>query len=101
MGQPQYEIATGKLSIGVSKAIVGQDGSVLGVVAMDVSLGTIQKLLHNIQYNNGGEMFIVNDKNIAIVYPGQVGKDVSKESLVKSLNKDETKFAVTTLEGTM
>ncbi len=98
-GQPQYEIATGKLSIGVSKAIVGQDGSVLGVVAMDVSLGTIQKLLHNIQYNNGGEMFIVNDKNIAIVYPGQVGKDVSKESLVKSLNKDETKFAVTTLGG--
>ncbi|HDR6317518.1 TPA: methyl-accepting chemotaxis protein [Bacillus thuringiensis] len=98
-GQPQYEIATGKLSIGVSKAIVGQDGSVLGVVAMDVSLGTIQKLLHNIQYNNGGEMFIVNDKNIAIVYPGEVGKDVSKESLVKSLNKDETKFAVTTLDG--
>ncbi|MDJ1474975.1 methyl-accepting chemotaxis protein [Bacillus sp. LS15-K4] len=98
-GQPQYEIATGKLSIGVSKAIVGQDGSVLGVVAMDVSLGTIQKLLHNIQYNNGGEMFIVNDKNIAIVYPGGVGKDVSKESLVKSLNKDETKFAVTTLGG--
>ncbi|PFB28563.1 methyl-accepting chemotaxis protein [Bacillus cereus] len=98
-GQPQYEIATGKLSIGVSKAIVGQDGSVLGVVAMDVSLGTIQKLLHNIQYNNGGEMFIVNDKNIAIVYPGEVGKDVSKESLVKSLNKDETKFAVTTLGG--
>ncbi|WP_374202569.1 methyl-accepting chemotaxis protein [Bacillus cereus group sp. BfR-BA-01310] len=75
-GQPQYEIATGKLSIGVSKAIVGQDGSVLGVVAMDVSLGTIQKLLHNIQYNNGGEMFIVNDKNIAIVYPEKVGKDV-------------------------
>ncbi|PGW61202.1 methyl-accepting chemotaxis protein [Bacillus cereus] len=98
-GQPQYEIATGKLSIGVSKAIVGQDGSVLGVVAMDVSLGTIQKLLHNIQYNNGGEMFIVNDKNIAIVYPGEVGKDVSKESLVKSLNKDETKFVVTTLGG--
>ncbi len=98
-GQPQYEIATGKLSIGVSKAIVGQDGSVLGVVAMDVSLGTIQKLLHNIQYNNGGEMFIVNDKNIAIVYPEKVGKDVSKESLVKSLNKDETKFAVTTLGG--
>ncbi|HHT7173938.1 TPA: methyl-accepting chemotaxis protein [Bacillus cereus] len=98
-GQPQYEIATGKLSIGVSKAIVGQDGSVLGVVAMDVSLGTIQKLLHNIQYNNGGEMFIVNDKNIAIVYPEKVGKDVSKEPLLKSLNKDETKFAVTTLGG--
>ena len=98
-GQPQYEIATGKLSIGVSKAIVGQDGSVLGVVAMDVSLGTIQKLLHNIQYNNGGEMFIINDKNIAIVYPEKVGKDVSKEPLVKSLNKDETKFAAATLGG--
>nr|WP_242247726.1 methyl-accepting chemotaxis protein [Bacillus cereus group sp. BfR-BA-01523] len=98
-GEPQYEIATGKLSIGVSKAIVGQDGSVLGVVAMDVSLGTIQKLLHNIQYNNGGEMFVINDKNIAIVYPEKVGKDVSKEPLVKSLNKDETKFAAATLGG--
>ncbi|PFL21540.1 methyl-accepting chemotaxis protein [Bacillus cereus] len=97
-GQPQYEIATGKLSIGVSKAIVGQDGSVSGVMAMDVSLGTIQKLLHNIQYNNGGEMFIINDKHIALVYPGKVGKDVSKEPLVKSLNKDETRFAVTTLD---
>ena len=94
MGQPQYEIATGKLSIGVSKAIVGQDGSVLGVVAMDVSLGTIQKLLHNIQYNNGGEMFIVNDKNIAIVYP-ESRKRCFKRITCKSLNKDETKFAVT------
>ena len=37
-----YEIATGKLSVGVSKAITAHDGSVLGVVAMDVSLGTIQ-----------------------------------------------------------
>ncbi|UNP76155.1 methyl-accepting chemotaxis protein [Bacillus nitratireducens] len=96
--QTHYEVATGKLSIGVSKAIVGQDGSVLGVMAMDVSLGTLQKLLHNIQYNNGGEMFIVNDKHIALVYPGKVGKDVSKEPLVKSLNKGETRFAVTTLD---
>lgn len=28
-------------------------------------------------------MFIVNDKNIAIVYPEKVGKDVSKEPLLK------------------
>ncbi|MGR5984610.1 cache domain-containing protein [Bacillus cytotoxicus] len=69
MGAPLYEATTGKLSIGVSKAIVGEDGSVLGVVAMDISLGTIQKLLHNIQYNYAGEMFIINDKNIALVYP--------------------------------
>lgn len=98
-GQPMYEIATGKLSVGVSKAITAQDGSVLGVVAMDVSLGTIQKLLHNIQYNNGGEMFIINDKNMALVYPEKIGKDVSKEPLVQSLNKDVTKYAVTTLKG--
>lgn len=98
-GQPSYEIATGKLSVGVSKAITAQDGSVLGVVAMDVSLGTIQKLLHNIQYNNDGEMFIINDKNMALVYPEKVGKDVSKEPLMKSLNKEVTKYAVTTLKG--
>ncbi|MGH1026416.1 methyl-accepting chemotaxis protein, partial [Bacillus paranthracis] len=98
-GQPMYEIATGKLSVGVSKAITAHDGSVLGVVAMDVSLGTIQKLLHNIQYNNGGEMFIINDKNMALVYPEKIGKDVSKEPLVQSLNKDVTKYAVTTLKG--
>ncbi|GIX58466.1 methyl-accepting chemotaxis protein [Bacillus paranthracis] len=98
-GQPMYEIATGKLSVGVSKAITAQDGSVLGVVAMDVSLGTIQKLLHNIQYNNGGEMFIINDKNMALVYPEKIGKDVSKEPLVQSLNKDVTKYAVATLKG--
>ncbi|PFQ46475.1 methyl-accepting chemotaxis protein [Bacillus cereus] len=98
-GQPSYEIATGKLSVGVSKAITAQDGSVLGVVAMDVSLGTIQKLLHNIQYNNDGEMFIINDKNMALVYPEKIGKDVSKEPLMKSLNKEVTKYAVTTLKG--
>ncbi|CJC48349.1 MULTISPECIES: methyl-accepting chemotaxis protein [Bacillus] len=98
-GQPSYEIATGKLSVGVSKAITAQDGSVLGVVAMDVSLGTIQKLLHNIQYNNDGEMFIINDKNMALVYPEKIGKDVSKEPLIKSLNKEGTKYAVTTIKG--
>ncbi|WP_144492372.1 methyl-accepting chemotaxis protein [Bacillus mycoides] len=98
-GQPTYEIATGKLSVGVSKAITAQDGSILGVVAMDVSLGTIQKLLHNIQYSNNGEMFIVNDKNIALVYPEKVGEDISKEPLMKSLNKEVTKYAVTTLKG--
>ncbi|PFC47955.1 MULTISPECIES: methyl-accepting chemotaxis protein [Bacillus cereus group] len=98
-GQPSYEIATGKLSVGVSKAITAQDGSVLGVVAMDVSLGTIQKLLHNIQYNNDGEMFIINDKNMALVYPEKIGKDVSKEPLIKSLNKEVTKYAVNTIKG--
>ncbi|MFY0147123.1 methyl-accepting chemotaxis protein [Bacillus cytotoxicus] len=98
-GQPLYEATTGKLSIGVSKAIVGEDGSVLGVVAMDISLGTIQKLLHNIQYNYAGEMFIINDKNIALVYPEKVGKDVSKEPLIQSLKKDTTKFAESKLEG--
>ncbi|MGX5592033.1 methyl-accepting chemotaxis protein [Bacillus cereus] len=98
-GQPSYEIATGKLSVGVSKAITAQDGSILGVVAMDVSLGTIQKLLHNIQYNNDGEMFIINDKNMALVYPEKIGKDVSKEPLIKSLNKEVTKYAVTTIKG--
>lgn len=98
-GQPSYEIATGKLSVGVSKVITAQDGSVLGVVAMDVSLGTIQKLLHNIQYNNDGEMFIINDKNMALVYPEKIGKDVSKEPLIKSLNKEVTKYAVTTIKG--
>lgn len=98
-GQPSYEIATGKLSVGVSKAITSEDGSVLGVVAMDVSLGTIQKLLHNIQYNNDGEMFIINDKNIALVYPEKIGKDISKEPLLKSLNKDVIKYAETTLKG--
>ncbi|HDR4696718.1 MULTISPECIES: methyl-accepting chemotaxis protein [Bacillus] len=98
-GQPSYEIATGKLSVGVSKAITAQDGSVLGVVAMDVSLGTIQKLLHNIQYNNDGEMFIINDKNMALVYPEKIGKDVSKEPLIQSLNKEVTKYAVTTIKG--
>ncbi|PEE54176.1 methyl-accepting chemotaxis protein [Bacillus cereus] len=97
-GQPSYEIATGKLSVGVSKAITAQDGSVLGVVAMDVSLGTIQKLLHNIQYNNDGEMFIINDKNMALVYPEKIGKDVSKEPLIKSLNKEVTKYAVSTIK---
>ena len=66
---------------------------------MDVSLGTIQKLLHNIQYSNNGEMFIVNDKNMALVYPEKVGKDISKEPLMKSLNKDVTKFAETTVKG--
>ncbi|HDR3882792.1 TPA: methyl-accepting chemotaxis protein [Bacillus thuringiensis] len=98
-GQPSYEIATGKLSVGVSKAITAQDGSVLGVVAMDVSLGTIQKLLHNIQYNNDGEMFIINDKNMALVYPEKIGKDVSKEPLIKSLNKEVTKYAGSTIKG--
>ncbi|MEQ3562664.1 methyl-accepting chemotaxis protein [Bacillus thuringiensis] len=98
-GQPSYEIATGKLSVGVSKALTAQDGSVLGVVAMDVSLGTIQKLLHNIQYNNDGEMFIINDKNMALVYPEKIGKDVSKEPLIKSLNKEVTKYAVSTIKG--
>ena len=82
-GQPMYEIATGKLSVGVSKAITAHDGSVLGVVAMDVSLGTIQKLLHNIQYNNGGEMFIINDKNMALVYPEKIGKMFRKSHLCR------------------
>ncbi|MEH6888784.1 methyl-accepting chemotaxis protein [Bacillus sp. JJ864] len=99
-GQPQYEIATGQLSVGVSKALLSPDGSeVLGVVAMDVSLGTIQKLLHNIQYNYGGEMFIVNDKNMGLVYPDKVGKDVSKEPLIQSLKQDRNDFVVTKLKG--
>ncbi|MFD3447416.1 methyl-accepting chemotaxis protein [Microbacteriaceae bacterium 4G12] len=99
-GQPQYEIATGKLSVGVSKALLSPDGSqVLGVVAMDVSLSTIQKLLHNVQYNYNGEMFLVNDKNMGLVYPDKIGKDVSKEPLIQSLKQDKNDSVASTLNG--
>ena len=36
---------------------------------------------------------------IWLLFTRKVGKDVSKESLVQSLNKDVTKYAVTTLKG--
>lgn len=99
-GQPQYELTTGQLSVGISKAILSSDGSeVLGVVAMDVSLNRVQQMLHNVQYNYKGQTFIVNDKNVALVYPDKVGKDVSKEPLIKSLKQDKSDFVATTLKG--
>lgn len=94
-GEPYKEEATGQLSIGISKVITSPDGSqVLGVLAMDVSLGMMEKLLHNIEYNYQGEMRIINHKNIGIVYPGKAGEDVSKDPLIKRLKKGQNDFVV-------
>ncbi|MGG2063672.1 methyl-accepting chemotaxis protein [Bacillus sp. S14(2024)] len=98
-GQPQYELTTGQLSVGVSKAMLSPDGSVIGVVAMDVSLNRVQQMLHNVQYNYGGQTLIVNDKNIALVYPDKVGKDVSKEPLIQSFKQEKNDFVASTLKG--
>ncbi|MEI4830078.1 methyl-accepting chemotaxis protein [Bacillus sp. FJAT-53711] len=99
-GQPQYELTTGQLSVGVSKAILSADGSeVLGIVAMDVSLNRVQQMLHNVQYNYGGQTLIVNDKNVALVYPDKVGKDVSKEPLIQSFKQEKNDFVASTLKG--
>ncbi|CAM4049000.1 chemotaxis protein [Bacillus manliponensis] len=96
-GEPYPEESTGQLSIGISKVLMSSDGSqVLGVLAMDVSLGMMEKLLHNIDYNYRGEMRIIDHKNIGIVYPGKAGKDVSKDPLVKKLKKGQNDFVVAT-----
>ncbi|WP_369901960.1 methyl-accepting chemotaxis protein [Bacillus manliponensis] len=96
-GEPYPEESTGQLSIGISKVLMSSDGSqVLGVLAMDVSLGMMEKLLHNIDYNYRGEMRIIDYKNIGIVYPGKAGKDVSKDPLVKKLKKGQNDFVVAT-----
>lgn len=99
-GEPYTEEATGQSSISISKAIMSPDGSqVLGAMSMDVSLGVLEKLLHNIQYNYQGTMFIVNNENVGIVYPGKTGKDVSNDPLIKDLKNDENDFVVATHEN--
>ena len=75
----------GKLCITCSKAIVGSNGDILGVVAIDMYLDEINKYILNNNAGNTGYAFVV-DKNSKIIMHPNYTEENFNDNLERSSN---------------
>jgi methyl-accepting chemotaxis protein len=78
-GQPSFDETTKKMVMVISKP-VKINGNIVGVVAMDVNLGTLYKIVNESIKTNGSYAFLIDSDNNIMIHPNksfQPTKDVS------------------------
>ncbi|MGE7544948.1 methyl-accepting chemotaxis protein [Sporosarcina newyorkensis] len=86
--EPYEDDQTGELVISVSKAI-RDNGKVVGVVGLDIQLGTLTDEITNREIGYNGFPILLDGKGTAISYPSETGNDLSQLSYVGKLYESE------------
>jgi methyl-accepting chemotaxis protein len=66
-----YVSTTGDAMVSTAKAVVGNDGKVLGVAAMDLSLAQLTKLIQGVHLGETGYVVMVQNDGVVIADPKQ------------------------------
>lgn len=86
ISSPYADANTGKMVLTLSQST--KDGS--GVVAVDISLGYIQKLTNQVKIGNHGFAFLIDVDKKYVSHPTQKGGSEAKENYVDKMFKQET-----------
>jgi methyl-accepting chemotaxis protein len=85
---PYLDVNTGSYVITASKAIkVGT--KVVGVVALDLSLKSLDQIVNNTEVGYNGFSFLLDHNGVAVVHPTEKGKDMSDLPFIKKIYKKE------------
>ncbi|OOB77637.1 MAG: hypothetical protein BEN18_10045 [Epulopiscium sp. Nuni2H_MBin001] len=66
---PYLDVTTGQSAITLAKAILASNNSVIGVLAIDISLDTLQSELINLASENDGFTFMITTDGIVVAHP--------------------------------
>ena len=98
---PYKDASTGDSIVSVSKT-VENNGQVVGVVAVDISLGTLSKQLSDIKLGNSGYIYITDAAGNAIAHPNaaELGtNNATKLDIWKDVQTKEKGFGTYTYNG--
>lgn len=86
--EPYIDAASGEPIVTLAKAVT-QGNRVIGVIGIDMSLGTIAKIVNEQKVGYNGYPFLFDQNAFAIVHPKYQGKDMSDNEVVKRLYTKE------------
>lgn len=99
--QPEEDFLTKKLLITVSKTIQ-QNGEILGVASIDITLENIQKLFKDIKVTDSGYLEVIAPNGIVISSPieDRIGKTLQTDDyLLSNIQDSESGFFNTKIDG--
>lgn len=88
--EPYEDASSGEYVVTVAKPVIDPEtNEVLGVVGLDLSLAGLSGMINQTKVSYNGYPVLLDPKGMALVHPNQQGKDLSKESFVKAMYKNE------------
>jgi methyl-accepting chemotaxis protein len=96
--EPYVDAITGKNIITLAKA-VKENGRIVAVLGIDMTLDEVAKIVNNIDVGYHGYPVLIDQNGIAVVHPQYKGKDVSKDANVKYMLENKSGFYTYTYEN--
>ncbi|WP_171005524.1 methyl-accepting chemotaxis protein [Bacillus sp. E(2018)] len=88
--EPYEDASSGEYVVTVTKPVLDPaTDEVLGVVGLDLNLGGLTSMINKTKVSYKGYPVLFDPKGMALVHPTQQGKDLSKETFIKELYKNE------------
>lgn len=88
--EPYEDASSGEYVVTVTKPVLDPaTDEVLGVVGLDLNLGGLTSMINKTKVSYKGYPVLFDPKGMALVHPTQQGKDLSKETFIKEIYKNE------------
>ncbi|ANC76034.1 hypothetical protein ABE65_004095 [Fictibacillus phosphorivorans] len=88
--EPYEDASSGEYVVTVTKPVLDPDtDEVLGVVGLDLNLAGLTSMINKTKVGYKGYPVLFDPKGMALVHPKQQGKDLSKETFIKEMYKNE------------
>lgn len=87
--EPYEDAATGMYVITVARAVYGDNGEMLGVIAADIDLTTMAERLQSTDPGYGGYNVAISPSGMGIVHPESQGEDLSDVPVVSEMLSEQ------------
>jgi methyl-accepting chemotaxis protein len=88
--EPYEDASSGEYVVTVAKPVLDPGTKdILGVVGLDMSLAGLSNMINKTKVSYNGYPVLLDSKGMALVHPSEQGKDLSKQSFVKAMYKNE------------
>ncbi|MGM0805798.1 MAG: methyl-accepting chemotaxis protein [Bacillota bacterium] len=88
--EPYEDASSGEYVVTVTKPVLDPaTDEVLGVVGLDLNLGGLTSMINKTKVSYKGYPVLFDPKGMALVHPTQQGKNLSKETFIKEIYKNE------------
>lgn len=88
--EPSFDISTKEINLSFTKAVVGENGNVTGVVGLDITIEALSDLAENVDISKNCIVRIVNSEGVFLTSPDELdvlNKNFFEENdFVKNLN---------------
>lgn len=96
--EPYIDAVTGKLVVSVVNPVVRADGSIKGVIGVDITLDELTATVNAIKMGKSGYAYVIDTQGLTIAHPD--GEKVTKENLLESSNKSLLAVVQRMVKGT-